>query len=282
MKYILLIALVFFFTSCDYIKSLENKEPVRENPIAKANNKYLYKEDIESLFPVNYSAEDSLIIVQSFIKDWAVKELMLQKSQENSTKEDIENIDDLVNKYKESLLINNYKERLIKQQLDTLVKDLEVENYYIKNEQNFKLNEELIQFKYVKFREDIADKKKIIEAFKKDDIESVEYLQMQELSFKEMSLNDSIWQSLDNVMLKIPFSKEMLLKKSKFIQKQEAIDLYLVAVKDALKRGDLAPLSYIKPTIKQLILHKRKLELVREIEKIILKDATQNKTFKIY
>jgi len=83
-------------------------------------------------------------------------------------------------------------------------------------------------------------------------------------------------------MLKIPFLKEKLLKKTKFIQKQDSLSLYLVAVKDVLKRNDLAPKSYIKSTIKQLILHQRKIELIREIEQIIVKDALQNENFKIY
>lgn len=282
MKNIAFFILLVTLTSCDYIKALKNQEPIKENPIAKANNKYLFKKDIKTLFPVNYSEKDSLIIVQSFLKDWALKELMLQKSQDNITKETADAIDDLVNKYRESLLINNYKERLIKQQLDTVVSIEELEKYYQTNVQNFKLNETLIQLKYIQFKDVIKHKSKIIKAFKLGDIESVEYLQMEEINFQQMSLNDSVWQTLDNVMLKIPVSREKLLKKSKFTQKENAIDLYLVAVKDVLNRGDIAPLSYIEPTIKQLILHKRKLELVREIEKIILNDATQNKSFKIY
>jgi hypothetical protein len=83
-------------------------------------------------------------------------------------------------------------------------------------------------------------------------------------------------------LLKLPFSKEKMLKKTKFIQKQDSLGLYLVAVKDVLLRNNIAPLSYIKPTIKQMILHKRKIELIRDIEKIIVKDATQNKNFKTY
>ena len=41
---------------------------------------------------------------------------------------------------------------------------------------------------------------------------------------------------LDNIMLKIPFLKEKLLKKTKFIQKQDSLSLYLVAVKDVVKK----------------------------------------------
>ena len=83
-------------------------------------------------------------------------------------------------------------------------------------------------------------------------------------------------------MLKLPFSKENLLNKTKFIKKQDSLGLYLVAINDVLIRNDTAPLSYIKPTIKQMILHRRKIELIRDIEKILVKDATKNNNFKIY
>jgi hypothetical protein len=97
-----------------------------------------------------------------------------------------------------------------------------------------------------------------------------------------LQLNDSVWLDLDQILLKLPFSKENLLKKSKFIQKQDSLGLYLVAIKDILHRNEIAPLGYIKETIKEMILHKRKIELIREIEKIIVKDATKKNNFKVY
>jgi len=171
---------------------------------------------------------------------------------------------------------------LVKQQLDTLVPVEEIRTYYNENQQNFRLNEELIKIKYLHFGIDVVDKEEIIRLFKSDSIEDIEALESRQLSFKSFHLNDSTWVSLDNVLLKIPYSKEKLLKKSKFNQKENALGLYLVAVKDVLRRNDTAPMSYISSTIKQLILHKRKLELIREREKIIVKDAVQNETFKIY
>jgi hypothetical protein len=73
-----------------------------------------------------------------------------------------------------------------------------------------------------------------------------------------------------------------LLKKTKFLQKEDSLGVYLIAVKNVLKRNDLAPKSHIKSTIQQMILHQRKLQLIRDIEKIIVKDAIQNKSFQMY
>ncbi len=281
MRIVLFIYCAFLLTSCQYFE-MQEKEEHSSEIVAIVNTEKLFKEDLKDLLPRNISREDSLILVKSLIQDWAVKKLFLKAAENNYSSESLENINKLVQDYKESLLINNYKEDLIKQKLDTLVTEEEIEEYYLANNENFKLNEVLVKSKYLNFDNNLKDQKDIIELFKSDDIEDAEALERQQLSFKMYQLNDSVWTELDKILLKLPFSKENLLKKSKFIQKQDSLGLYLVAIKDVLNRNDIAPLSYIKPTIKEMILHKRKIELIREIEKLIVKDATKNNNFKIY
>jgi hypothetical protein len=268
-------------TSCDYIR-LQEKDVRSSEIIAIVNTDKLFKEDLKGVLPQNISKEDSLILVKSFIQDWAVKKLLLNAAADNNSLESLKNIKNLVKDYEESLLINNFKEALIKQQLDTIVSDAEIEEYYLANNENFKLNEVLIKSRYLYFNTTIINRNEIIDLFKSKEIEDAEELERQQLSFKIYQLNDSIWTELDKILLKLPFSKENLLKKSKFIQKQDSLGLYLVAIKDVLRRNEIAPLSYIKSTIKEMILHKRKIELIRDIEKIIVKDATKNNNFKIY
>jgi hypothetical protein len=281
MRFISVLVCVFLLTSCDYLL-VQEKEDNASEIVAIVNTDKLFKEDLKNVLPRNISKEDSLIMVKSFIQDWAVKKLLLKGAANNNTSQSLQNINKLVQDYKESLLINNYKKELIKQQLDTVISNEEVEKYYAINNENFKLNEVLVKSKYLYFNYTINDQKEIVKLFKSDKIEDAEELERQQLSFRIYQLNDSIWKELDKVLLKLPFSKGNLLKKSKFIQKQDSLGLYLVAIKDVLNRNDIAPLSYIKSTIKEMILHKRKIELIREIEKIIVKDATKNNNFKIY
>ena len=281
MKYIAVILCVLLFTSCNFFK-MQEKESNTSEIVAIVNTEKLFKKDLLNVLPQNINKVDSLVLVKSYIQNWAIKNLLLEKAKNNSSLEAVNQIDDLVKGYKESLLINNYKEQLVKQKLDTIISDKELEEYYILNKENFKLNEELVKIKYLHIDNNINDKDEILSLFKSDDIIDLEELEKQELSFKFHQFNDSTWMQLDNVLLKLPFSKEKLLKKTKFIQKQDSIGLYLVAVKDVLPRNSIAPISYIKGTIKQMILHKRKIELIRDIEKIIVKDATQKNNFKIY
>lgn len=277
--------LLITFSSCQFFDFVK-KDTTIEKPIASVNNNYLYSIDIESLIPRNLPKNDSLLIVKSIINNWAVQELLKQKAEENLTNEENTTYNKLVQDYKQSLLVNGYKERLIQQQLDTVISEDEIDVYYDANNVNFRLNEELIKIKYLHFGSNLLDQKKIIKHFKSDDYDDLIALENQELNFKAINLNDTTWIRLEDVLLKIPKfkeeSREYLLKKSKYIQKEDSLGLYLVAVKDVLKRNDIAPKNYITPTIKQMILHKRKLELIRDIEKTLLNDAIQNKNFKEY
>ena len=281
MKKVAIFLFITCFFSCNYFE-VQEKENKSSEIVAILNTEKLFKEDLKDILPNNISKEDSLVLVKGFINDWAIKQLLLKKAETNSSLENVTQINSLVKDYKESLLINSYKEILIKQQLDTIIKEDEIETFYLKNKENFRLNEELIKLKYLHFDNNIINKKEFINLFKSDEIEDLEELEKQQLSFKYYQFNDSIWTQLGKVLLKVPFSKEILLKNSKFLQKQDSLGLYLVAVKDILVRNDTAPLNYIKPTIKQMILHKRKIELIRDIEKILIKDATKNNNFKVY
>ncbi len=279
---------VLLFVSCDKISFLKKKDTVvRDEPIiASVGDVHLYLSDLKDVVPKKIPRKDSIILVKSFINSWAKKQLLLLKAEKNISLVNSNRIDLLVKNYKESLYINGYKENLINQQLDTLISEQEIKDYYTKNKDNFRLNEELLQMKFIYFGKDFLDKKEAIEKFKSDEEEDLEALEYLTINFKDYSLRDSTWVTFDKFLLKIPpfryYSKEKLLKKSKFIQKEDSLGVYLVAVNNVLKRNDVAPLSYIKNNIKQLILHKRKIELVKEIEKTLINDAIKNNEFKEY
>jgi len=72
------------------------------------------------------------------------------------------------------------------------------------------------------------------------------------------------------------------LKNVKINQFQDSLGLYLLKIEGLLNRNDVAPLSYVAPTIRQIILNRRKQELTLKLERDITKDAIRNKTFEIY
>jgi hypothetical protein len=98
------------------------------------------------------------------------------------------------------------------------------------------------------------------------EIEEHQVIQMTNTDFNF----DKIWlghilETLDmigNQKIKVLNSenKKELLKKSNFIQLKDSLDLYLMQIEDVLFQNDLAPLEYVKPTIKQIVINKRKLK----------------------
>ncbi len=277
--------IVFIFItisqSCDYFTI---KKDTRK-PVARVNNTYLYKEDLKNIFTKDITKSDSLLLARNYIDNWVKQQLLLSKAQLN-LEDKKEAFDKLVKKYREDLFINSYKEAVVKQYLDTKITADDIDEFYQKNSQNFKLNEELVKLKYIRIGKDVLNKKELIKLFKSSKKEDLDSLQSKELFLKSHHLNDSIWVKYSDILVKIPilktFDKKQLLKKGTFIQKEDSISLYLVAIKQVLKRNQVAPKSYITPTIKQMILHQRKLLLLRNIEETLIDDANKKQQFEIY
>jgi len=253
--------------------------------IASVNAAVLYKSDVIESMPEQLAKEDSALYFQNYINEWALKQLLLQKARLNLSAESAE-IDVLVNKYKQDLFINKYKEAVVRQELDTIITENDVEEFYQQNKDIFRLNEELIQFRYLAFDNKLNNTKKLIEWFEDEGQEASELIMEQELQLQAVHLNDSIWIKYDDVLKSTPvlanYEKSEVLRKNKAVQKEDSLRTYLVKIKDVLLRNEIAPLSYAVPTIKQMILHQRKLNLLKKIEETITEDAIKNKEFQIY
>ena len=277
MKYIILYSILIsaVLFSCKE----QNKD---KNAIARVYDQYLYEEDIYKKLPENLTKEDSLLFRNNFINVWATEQLLLNKAKIN-IEDSNDEIKILVDNYRRELLIDKYKEAVLQQDLDTVITKLDVDDYYENNKDIYKLNEDLIQLKYIHFNSEIKDKKEVIDLFKSNEKQDINNLINKELEFNSFSFNDSIWVSYSHVEKKLPILKEQnKLKKNQFIQKEDSLGVYLVAVKNILYRNDIAPQSYVTPLIKQMILHKRKLELTKKIEQTLVNDAINKKQFEQY
>jgi len=277
--YIFIIA--FLFVSCDFFTKKES-----ENPIARVNNSYVYEDDIKELITKETSPEDSTLIVNNYINRWATQQLLIDGAELNIPIEKQQEFNKLVDQYRKDLFTKAYMEALVKKNLNNSVSLEEAAEFYRNNSETFKLNEELVKFRYIKIDENRSDYSKIKERFKRFNKEDKYILDSISIQFSSYSLNDSIWIKLSQAVNKIPVvnleNKNQLLKKSNFIQLKDSLGVYLMQINDVLLRNETAPLEYVKPTIDQIVKNKRKLELIRELEKDITSDAIKNKQFEIY
>ncbi len=267
--------------SCNFFKQTDDRKPV-----ARVNDTYLYEDDIDNLVAEGTSAEDSTLLVNGFITRWATQLLLVDGSQRNLPQRMQDDFNKLVEQYKKDLYTKAYLEALVKRSIDTVVSYTEANELYQSNKETFKLNEELIQFRYISVPVNGVNTDDITKRFKRFSEKDKRYLDSISVQFKSFSLNDSIWIKVSQVVERIPVvnteNKKELLKKTNFIQLKDSLDLYLMQINNVRLQNDYAPLEYINPTIKQIIINKRKLELIKQLEKDITKDAIKNNQFEIY
>lgn len=277
---LLLLMLSTFCVSCEYFKG----EP-EEEVVARVNEKYLYLSDVQKLISDNTSPEDSLLIVNNYITRWATQQLLIDQAKINLTSDNLERFDRLVEEYKNDLLTEAYKNVVIGKQLDSTVSENEFERYYSENKDNFRLNDVLLKMRYVQLPADYDGVTEIKEKFVRFNGEDQEALHDKKYIFVGSNLNDSVWIKKDMLLDALPVIRteaEQVLKKSNFTQLKDSLGVYLVKIEDVLGLHETAPLSYIKPTLRQIILNKRKLELIKKFETDITRDAIENNKFEIY
>jgi len=280
-NFIYIFLCVVFLFSCDYFVRKE-----QQNAIARVNESYLYEDDIKDLVTDETSKADSILIVNNYITRWATQQLLIDGAERNISEEKQTEYNKLVDQYRKDLFTKAYVEALVRRDLNETVSAQEAEEYYAKNNETFKLNEELIKLRYIKVDENRTDFSQIKERFRRFNEEDKFLLDSISIQFSSYSLNDSIWVKLSQAVNKIPVitseNKNQLLKKSNFIQLKDSLGVYLMQINDVLSRNEIAPLEYVKPTIDQIVINRRKLELIRELEKDITSDAIKNKQFEIY
>ena len=258
----------------------------KADAIARVNNEYLYQSDLENLVPAGTPKKDSIAIVKSFIDNWATKKLLFEASERNISKAKTTEFNELIEQYKVDLYTKNYIEDLVVRQIDTLVTDEQIKMYYDKNKQFFNNSSELVKMRYinlVKENPKFVNIKSKFSSFTKKDRKDLE---QQAVNFKSYAFNDSIWVDINQVFEKLPFvnleNKDRFISNGINFQYPDATTIWLVKVNKVLPKDSPTPLEFLKPTIKQIIVNNRKLELVNTIEKEITNDAINDNKYEIY
>lgn len=271
--------------SCSYFKKERNTAYV-----ARVNDHYLTFEELGAHISNNLSKEDSSITAKSYIQNWATDKLLLDRAKLNLPEERQRDFRELSQKYEEQLFKKAYKDALIERELSDEIDSASVLDYYENNSANFKLNEDLVQLRYLHLDKKMKSLKDIKRQFLRFNSEDMLSLQEKSLEFKSLSLNDSVWVRVSDVVKEfkenknIELDKTELLKSEHFfeIESENENDTFFIYINSVLNRNEEAPLSYVRPTIEQILLNRKKINISKNIEKEITKDATKNNEFEVY
>ena len=261
-------------------------KPNSQDSIARVNSSFLTLDDIDTALFEGLSQQDSLIQIQNAINNWATEQLLQDGARINLEARQQSEFEILVQQYKSDLYTSAYLEALVKQNLDTTITNQELEEVYNQNKELFVLKEDLIKLRYINHDKNLPNSNEIKRRFRRYNAEDRTVLDTISLQFNSFFLNDSVWIKSSQVISKIkPLKKgfnKVLLKKINFIQLKDSLGLYLMEVKDLLEIGSQAPMAYALPTLKQIIINKRKLKLVNQLKSESVDDAMKNKKFEIY
>ncbi|AXG72800.1 hypothetical protein DVK85_00550 [Flavobacterium arcticum] len=280
-KAILFLAVLTLW-SCDFFK----KEEQKPEAVARVNNSYLYPNDIKGIVPIGTSKEDSIAIIKSFIDRWASQKLMYNAAEVNLSQDKQKEFDNLIKQYKTDLYTKAYIEELVKRSVDTLVTDEDIKAYYNSYKDNFRTAETLVRLKYIKLDKDHPKFSVVKSKFLSNNKKDFKALNDISIQFKSFAFNDSTWVNMNQVYTKLPFitpdNRDTYIADGMSYQYPDSTDVYMVKVAKVLSKNSISPYEYIRPTLQQLIINSRKLELIKKLEKEITDDAIKNNKYEIY
>lgn len=276
---------IISFLSCAVLLSCVEKSSQNDLPLAQVYDSYLMRSEILEFLPKGTSTEDSLLITRNYIKNWITKQLLLHKAIENLSGEERQ-IQQQVEEYRTSLLIHNYKQKLIEQRLQEEISILEIENYYNSNKYNFILStpiSKVVYFMLPKSAPNLNKVKRWFNGNSASDLESLEAYCITNAK-KFDNFNDQ-WIEIKYLLNLLPLeyqnSEKDILNKGYLICEDDE-HIYFLRASETCKEHSVAPLEYVKDEITLILKNKKKIQFENELEREINREANSKNNVKIY
>ena len=263
--------LLLFIISCNY--NLKNNDGY----VARVGDEFLSVEEIQEIIPKNLNKQDSLRIVNNVIEEWATSKLLIQNAIINLTEIEKSQIDNKSEKYRENLIISEYRNKISNNNPDTSASKDEIELFFSENSKNFKLFEEIIKGRYVKLNKNTFNINEIKRRFRRFDQSDKSFFDSISIQLLNYYLNDSIWINKKLFFNKIPsleYDQSLRISKNNlFYVQEDSLALYLIKINNYKKADDYAPLEYIYNRIKEVIVSKKRIDYLNKIDKELIGDA---------
>jgi hypothetical protein len=253
-------------------------------PVVSVKDKTLYRNELDNAIPGTFSPEDSTAAANLYIKTWINNQLMYDKAKRNIvSKAEIER---LVGDYRKSLITNLYQEQLLKEYLSKSLSDAELQSFYEKNKDKFKLKENLIKGLYLKVPVASKELDNFLKWYKQSTDAAVENIEKNTLKnaigyeyfydkwvyFNEIS---------DNMPLSISNGDDFL-RTNKNVEVRDSSFVYLLNIKEYKLTGSEAPYDYIKNRLTEAYTEQRKSDYLKQVQQDLYNKALSDDEIKFY
>jgi hypothetical protein len=254
-------------------------------PVARVYDRYLFADELKGIVSQGTQAEDSAKIIGNYITDWTKEALILHKAESNLSEEQ-KNVQKELEAYRQSLLLYAYEKELVRQKLDTVVSASDISDYYEKNQNNFQLKDNIIKVLYVKVKKKAPQIPKLKMLYRSDLPKDREALKSYCQEFAEnFFLDDNSWLLFDDLLKEIPietYNKELFLRNNRFVEVTDSLNCYFVNIKGFKIKNSISPLAFEKDNIRNILINKRKLQLITQMKEDVYRDAQEKKDVEVY
>ncbi|MCK5066527.1 MAG: hypothetical protein KAR16_03770 [Bacteroidales bacterium] len=280
-KILLFIAVVLFLTpGCSMFEGNNN-----EKPLARVFEQYLYPSDLIDAIPSGTSSQDSMLLVKRYIDTWVKGQLMLHRAEQSLTEEQMD-FERQIEEYHRSLLIFTYRQLLLHQKLDTIVPDSELQSFYEENPSNFLLSEDVIKGTFIKVPLSAPRLDELRRWSWNNREEDLDQMEKYSLSYAEKFSNFSdTWVYFSSIKIQLPFQipdPSRYLRNRTNAENTDSLYRYFLHITDHLTVGEVAPIEMVAEDITNIILNKRKIEFIQELEHRVYSDGVTRNQFEIY
>jgi hypothetical protein len=240
---------------------------------------------IQEIIQNGINKEDSILIAENYIHQWIKKQLIISKAELNLSNKN-KDVSRMVEDYRSSLIIHKYEQQLIEQKIDTLISQFEIEKYYKDYSSNFILNRNIVKALYIKVPKPVPNLKKIQKLYKSE--KEADWDELEDYCFQNATKFDNFsdrWIYAQELLNKLPgkiSNEEQFLRRTKNYESSDSTYHYFVVIQEFELKNNLAPLPFVRDDIKKILINKRKIKFIKNLEENIFKDAEAKNKFKIY
>lgn len=253
--------------------------------LAKVGDAQLRLGELERAMPERMDEADSLAFAGLYIDRWVRKQVKLQAAEERYL-EWADDIDQLVEEYRQSLLIRKLEQQTVDERIDTLFTQQEISAYYRAHTGDFRLERPLVKGRILRFPSRTRAAAKLRESIaartpeKRQDL--ADFCLKNGYALEEF---DS-WTDLSDFAASLPLRRvgehTELLQPGKVQTLGDNESSYLFVVTEALRAGDTAPEEYVQATIRRILFNRRRAEVVRCAEEELLEAARERGDLRVY
>lgn len=278
MNKLLILGLIPLFVSCKYL-DFSSDDAI----VAEVGDKILYESEVKNLIPQGTTPEDSINMLEQYVNSWALKHLLLNKAESELSKSE-KDVEQELEDYRSSLLVYKYEKIYLEERLDTVITDDECMDYYKNYSSNFTLNNSVVKARVVKVSDRSPNLEAIRKMYKTTSLEEID--EFEKLCYNSADRYNNFnnnWVDISAIAREIPYDVQMCEREAwskSYIETKDSLYYYFVYFMDKIAPDSTAPFEFYQTKIKEIILSKRKQELVANLEKNLIQEALEKNLLK--